>query len=168
MEVLERTRRANEYTAETTRDQEVVDRTARARDSFSAATPPPPARVQSVTSRSERPGDDAFTDGSVAFMDASARVEFPAKLRAEVVAKASALPTSVRRTSLYPSELLSVRQAWSKMDNSSWQGQLRAAPTLDFVPALRTAHDEATTPFNGQPSSKSWSCLLYTSPSPRD
>ena len=40
-------------------------------------------------------------------------------------------------------ELLSVRQAWSKMDHSSWQGQQRAAPTLDLVTALRMAHDEA-------------------------
>ena len=32
-----------------------------------------------------------------------------------------------------PPELLSVRQAWSKIGHSVWQGQLRAAPTLDLV-----------------------------------
>ena len=49
------------------------------------------------------------------------------------MAKASVLRTSVRRTSRHPPELLSVRQAWSKMGHSSWQGRLRAAPTLDLV-----------------------------------
>ena len=34
---------------------------------------------------------------------------------------------------MHPPEHLSVRQAWSKMSLSSWQGQLRAAPTLDLV-----------------------------------
>ena len=32
------------------------------------------------------------------------------------------------------------------MDHSSWPGQLRAAPTLDLVTALRLAHDEAKAP----------------------
>ena len=82
-------------------------------------------------------------DGSVSFMASSARVELSANLRTAVVAQASALLTSVRRTSLHPPELLSVRQAWSKMDHSCWQGQLRATPTLDLVTALKTAHDEA-------------------------
>ena len=67
---------------------------------------PPPVRGESVNSRSERPGDDAFLDANVTFMASSARVEFSAKLSAAVVAKAS-----VRRTSLHPPELLSVRQA---------------------------------------------------------
>ena len=49
------------------------------------------------------------------------------------MAKASALRTSVRRTSVHPPELLSVQQAWSKMGQISWQGQMRAAPTLDLV-----------------------------------
>ena len=96
-------------------------------------------------------------------MASSARVEFSAKLGAAVVGKASALLTSVRRTSLHPPKLLTVRQAWSIMDNSSWQGQLRATPTLDLVTALRLAHDEAQdTVLLANP------CLLYTSPSPRD
>ena len=47
---------------------------------------------------------------------------------------------------MHPPELLSLRQAWSKMGHSSWQGQLRAAPTLDLVTALRLAHDEAQAP----------------------
>ena len=34
---------------------------------------------------------------------------------------------------MHPLELLSVRQAWPKMGHSLWQGQLRAAPTLDLV-----------------------------------
>ena len=76
--------------------------------------PAPPARVQSVHSRSERPGDDVFLDGSVTFMACSARVEFSSTPTAAVVAKASALITSVKRTSLHPPELLSYRQAWSK------------------------------------------------------
>ena len=102
-------RAEEEAAAAITRAQEVVNRTVRARESVAAATPPPPARGQRVNSRSERPGDDAFLDGSVTFMASSARVDFSTKLRAAVVAKASALQTSVRRTSLHPPELLSVR-----------------------------------------------------------
>ena len=34
---------------------------------------------------------------------------------------------------MHPPELLSVRQAWPKMGHRLWQGQLRAAPTLDLV-----------------------------------
>ena len=83
-------RAEQEAAAAATRAQEVVDRS---RDSVAAATPPPPVRGESVNSRSERPGDDAFLDGSVTFMASLARVEFSAKLRAAVVAKASALLT---------------------------------------------------------------------------
>ena len=32
------------------------------------------------------------------------------------------------------------------MDHSSWHGQLRAAPTLDLVTALRLAHDDGQAP----------------------
>ena len=98
-------RAEQEAAAEITRAQEVVDRTGRARDSVDAATPPTPARVQSVNSWSERPGDDAFLDGSVQFMTSSPRVEFAPRLGAAVVAKASALLTSVRRTSFTPPNL---------------------------------------------------------------
>ena len=89
MEAAERAEQ--EAAAATTGAQEVVNRTVRARESVAAATPPSPARRQSVNSRSERPGDAAFLDGSVTFMASSARVEFSIKLGAAVVAKASAL-----------------------------------------------------------------------------
>ena len=85
-------------------------------------------------------------EGGVTLMASLPRMEFSVKLRTAVVAKASALLTSVRRTSLNEPELLSVRQAWSKMDHSSWQGQLRVTPTLDLVTALRLAHDDAHAP----------------------
>ena len=47
---------------------------------------------------------------------------------------------------MHPPELLSVRQAWSDIDHSSWLGQQKAAPTLDLVTALRRAHDETQVP----------------------
>ena len=144
--VEEAERAEREATAAMTRAEWVVGRSARARDSVAAATPPPPVRVQHVHSRSERPGDDAFLDDSVSFMAASARVEFSATLPTAVVAKAPARLTSVRRTSMHPPELLSVRQAWSKMDHSSWQGQPWAAPTLNLMTALRMVHDKAQAP----------------------
>ena len=81
-----------------------------------AATPPRPEREQSVNSRSERPGDTASLDGSVQCMASSSRVEFAPKLGAAVVAKASSLLASVRKTSLHPPEPLSVRRAWYAMD----------------------------------------------------
>ena len=62
----ERTER--EAAAAMTSAERIVDRSTRARDSVDAATPPPPARVQHVHSRSERRGDEAFLDGSVSFM----------------------------------------------------------------------------------------------------
>ena len=62
----ERTER--EAAAAMTSAERIVDRSSRARDSVDAATPPPPARVQHVYSRSERPGDEPFLDGSVSFM----------------------------------------------------------------------------------------------------
>ena len=107
--VEEAERAERKAAAEMNKAEGVVDRTARARDSVVAATPAPLARVQNVHSRSERPGDEAFLDGSVTFMASSARVEFSVKLRAAVVATASALLTSARRTSLHPPEVLSVR-----------------------------------------------------------
>ena len=125
----------------TTRAQTAVNRAERARDSVATATPPLPAREPGVNTRSERPGDAAFLDGSVQFMASSPRVEFSTELGAEVPAKASALLVSVRMTSLHPAELHSVRKAWSAVDHSSWKGQLKAAPTLPLVKALRMAHD---------------------------
>ena len=69
--------------------------------------------------------------------------EIRVKIGAAVVAKASALRTFVRRASFSPPELQSIRRAWFEMGHSSWQGQLRAAPTADLVTALRVAEDEA-------------------------
>ena len=94
-------------------------------------------------------------DGSVQFMASSPRVKFASMLGAAVVARASALLTSVRSTSLSPPKLQSIRRAWSGMGPSSWQGQLTAAPTLDLVTALRLAHDEAQAPCCGQPRRRS-------------
>ena len=54
--------------------------------------------------------------------------------------------TSVRRLPFHSPELLSVRQAWSDMDHSSWRGQQEAGPTLALVTALRRAHDATETP----------------------
>ena len=85
-------------------------------------------------------------DSSVSFMASAGRHEFTTEMRTAVVRKASALLTSVRRSSFQSPELLSVRQAWSNMDHSPWQGQQRAAPTLDLVTALRMAHDEGQAP----------------------
>ena len=110
------------------------------------ATSPFPVRVQHVHSRSDRLGYEAFMDGSVSFMASVGRDEFSAELRTAVVKKASALLTSVRCSSGHSAELLSVRQAWSDMDHSSWRGQQKAGPTLALVTALRRAHDEAEAP----------------------
>ena len=93
---VEKTERAErEAAAAMTRADRVIERTARARGFVAAAAPPPPVRVQHVHSRSERPGDEVFLDGSVSLLASTARVEFSAKLRTAVVAKASALLTSI-------------------------------------------------------------------------
>ena len=140
MEEAERAER--EASAALTRTEWVVGQSARAGDSVAVATSPPPAQVQRVHSRSERLGDEAFFDGIVSYMASAGLVEFSAELRTAVVDKAPALLTSVRRTSFHSPELLSMRQAWSDMDHSSWIGKQKAAPTLDLVTALRRAHDE--------------------------
>ena len=103
-----------------TRAEWAAEQYARAGNSVAVATSPSPARVQHLHSRSERRGDEAFFDGSVSYMASAARDEFSAELRTAVVAKASALLTSVRRSSFHSPELLSVQQAWSDMDHSSW------------------------------------------------
>ena len=100
------------------------------------AAPSPRSHDDGVNSRSERPGGGAFFHGSVQFMASSPGEEFAAELGAAVVAKASALLVSVRKTSLHPPEILSVQRAWSTMDHTSWKGQMRATPTLAFVKAL--------------------------------
>ena len=102
---------------------------------------------------------------------------FSATLRTGVADKASALRTSVRRTSMHPPALLSVRQAWSKIGHSLWQGQPRAAPTLDLVTTPTAAIGWTTAAGMAAPGVtaamvvtvvKVGVCLLYTSPSPRD
>ena len=58
-----------------------------------SAGPTPSTRRQSANSRSTRPGDEAFLDGSFQFIFVSPHVEFASKLGAAVVAKASTLLT---------------------------------------------------------------------------
>ena len=91
-------------------------------------------------------GNEAFLEGSVAYMASQLRHEFKTDLGTAVFEKASQLPTSVRLHSFQAPELLSVRQAWSNMDHSSWRGQQKAGPTLALVTALRRAHDATETP----------------------
>ena len=55
-------------------------------------------------------------------MASSPREEFSSELADLVVAKASALLASVRKTSLHPTGLLSVERAWSEIDHSTYQG----------------------------------------------
>ena len=93
--------------------------------SGSTAPRSPSTRQQGVASRSKRPGDEAFLNGSVAFMASSPRVDFSTEFETKVVATASALLASVillasvRKTSLHLAELLSVQKAWSSMNHST-------------------------------------------------
>ena len=115
----EEERAEREVAAALTRAEWAAEQYARAGDSVAVATSPSPARVQHVHSRSEKRGDEVLFDGSVSYMASAARDEFSAELRTAVVAKASALLTSVRRSSFRSPELLSVRQALADMDHSS-------------------------------------------------
>ena len=135
-----------EASAALTRAEWAAGQQARADDSVAVAPSPSPVRVRDVHSRSARLGDEAFLDGSVSYMASEKRHEFAADLRTEVIETASALLTSVRLSSFKSPELLSVRQAWSDMDHSSWRGQQKAGPTLALVAALRRAHDETEAP----------------------
>ena len=74
-------------------------------------------------------------------MASSPRVEFIPKLGVAVVALASPLLTSVERR--FPRQSLCRDDVRGSKWTSSCQGQMRAAPTLDLVAALRLAHDEA-------------------------
>ena len=112
-------RAEQETSAELTSAEWAAEQHARARDSVVVTTSPSPVRAQPVHSRSDRLGDEEFMDGSVSFMASTERHEFITELRTAVVQKASALLTSVRRSSLQSPELLPVRQAWSDMDHSS-------------------------------------------------
>ena len=91
-------------------------------------------------------GTKPLMDGSVSFIASVERDKFSAELRTAVVKKASAFLTSVRRSTGHSAELLSVRQARSDMDHSSWRGQQKAGPNLALVTALRRAHDEVEAP----------------------
>ena len=71
---------------------------------------------------------------------------FSSRLVASVVETAFTFLASVRKVSMHGADDLSVERAWSAMDNSSYQGQERAAPTLALVNALRLAHDEIEDP----------------------
>ena len=138
-------REDKEASVELTRAAWAAAQQARA-DEPGAVAPSSPVRVREVHSRSARLGDEAFLDGSVSYMASKKRHEFAAELQTAVVETASALLTSVRRLPFHSPELLSVRQAWSDMDHSSWRGQQEAGPTLALVTALRRAHDATETP----------------------
>ena len=84
-----------------------------------------PVPVPDVHLRSVRVGDEAFFDGSVAFMASQLRHDFRTDLGPAVM-ESAALLKSIRQTSFESPELLSVRQAWSAIDHSSWRGQLKA------------------------------------------
>ena len=89
-----------EAAAALTRAELVTEQHARAGDSVAAVTSSSGVRVQHVHSRSVRLGD-AFLDGNISFMASAERDEFSAELRTAVVQKASALLTSVRRSSFH-------------------------------------------------------------------
>ena len=94
-------RAEREASAALTRAEWVAEQHARAGDSVAAATSPFPVRVQHVHSRSVRLGDEAFLNGSVSYMASAERDEFSVEQRTAVVQKASALLTSVRRSSFH-------------------------------------------------------------------
>ena len=75
-------------------------------------TPPPPAREQGVNAWSKRPWNDAFVKGNVC-MASSPRDEFSSVLVDSVVAKVCVFLALVRKTSLHPTEILSVQKASS-------------------------------------------------------
>ena len=82
---------------------------------------------------------------SIQYTATTPRVEISAHLTEAVVATATALLTSERRSS-FKAEGLSVGAVWARRDNSSAFGQMRRAPTLALVKALRLAHDDAPDP----------------------
>ena len=74
--------------------------------------------------------------GSVQYIATTPRVEFSADLAEAVVAAATVLPASERRSS-FKAEDLWVGAVWARRDNTSTFGQMRRAPTLALVKALR-------------------------------
>ena len=155
-------REDKEASAELTRAAWAAAQQARADEPGAVAPSPSPVRVRDVHSRSARLGDEAFLDGSVSYMASKKRHEFAAELQTAVVETASALLTSVRRMPFHSPELLSVRQAWSDMDHSSWRGQQEAGPTLALVTALRRAHDATETPVLWPTPQEAWEELRRT------
>ena len=139
-------RAEREAAAVLVRAEWVAGQHAQAGDSVAVATSTSPVRVCHVHYRSERPGNEAFFDGSVSYMASAELNEVSAELRTAAVKKAPALLTSVRCSSFQSPGLLSVRQAWSDTDHSSWSGQQKGGPTLALIIALRRAHDETETP----------------------
>ena len=83
--------------------------------------------------------------GSVQYMATTPTVELSAHLAEAVIAAATSLLTSERRSS-FKAECLSVGAVWARRDNSSAFGRMRRAPTLVLVKALRLAHDDAPDP----------------------
>ena len=110
-----------------------------------ARATPSPARPLGVASQETRPGDDVFMSSSVQYMATTSRVNFSAHLAEALIAAATALLTSERRSS-FKAEDLWVGVVWARRDNSSAFGQMRRAPTLALVNALRLAHDDAPDP----------------------
>ena len=135
-----------EVSEELRRAEWAVAQQARTDDSGAMPSSPSQVPVRDVHTRSARMGDESFLDGSVAYMASQLRHEFTTNLGMAVIENASVLLTSVRSSSFQAPELLSVRQAWSDMDHSSWRGQQKAGPTLALVTALRRAHDATETP----------------------
>ena len=90
-----------------------VAQQARTADSGAVVSSPSQVPVRDIHSRSARMGDEAFLEGSVAYMASQLRHEFTTNLGMAVIENASVLLTSVRLHSFQAPELLSVRQACS-------------------------------------------------------
>ena len=83
--------------------------------------------------------------GSVQYMATTPRVAFSADLAETVVAAATALLTSERRSS-FKVEDLSVGAVWARCENNSAFRQMRRAPALALVKASRLTHDDVPDP----------------------
>ena len=83
--------------------------------------------------------------GSVQHIANTPRVEFSADLAEAVIAAATDVLTSERRSS-FKAEDLSVEAIWARRDNNSAFAQMKRAPTLALVETSRLAHDDAPDP----------------------
>ena len=110
-----------------------------------ARTTPPTACPPGVASQTSRPGDKAVTMGSALYMATTPWVEFSAELAEGVAAAATVLLTSERRLS-YKAEDVSMEAVWARRYNNSAFGQMRQAPTLALIKALRLAHSDGPDP----------------------